>query len=66
MCLWIPAILLRRSLIILRGTSPTHPARGGDEWKGEGRGDSREHRRGGQTIVIDRRQQERDIAEGEM
>jgi hypothetical protein len=77
MGLWVPAILLRRSLIILGGASPTHPAREGDEWKGEGRGDSREHdggwrrsgweekRMGGQTIVIDRRQQEREIVEGE-
>src|SRR5256885_12421431 len=38
-----PAIFLRRLLVILRGASSTHPARGEDEWKGEGRGNSREH-----------------------
>jgi hypothetical protein len=37
------AILLRRSLVILGAASSTSPAREGDEWKGGGRGDSREH-----------------------
>jgi hypothetical protein len=36
MGLWVPAVLLRRSLAILRGASSAHPA-------GEGRVDSGEH-----------------------
>jgi hypothetical protein len=40
--LGIPAILLRRALVILGGASSTHPDREGEEWKDKGRSDSRE------------------------
>jgi hypothetical protein len=38
---WYPAILLRRSLVVLRGVFSIHYVRG-DEWKAEGRSDSKQ------------------------
>jgi hypothetical protein len=66
MGLWVSAILLRRSLAILRSASSTHLAGEGDKWKGDGRVDSKEHNVGREgKRLYSTTESKREVVEGE-